>query len=69
MIGTPMAENIEKVVFTDMQDFDGTAMSNSKDYYVYYSSKTPWYLTFGDSVKSPSAIAAIMWDESPTTLF
>ena len=37
MIGTPMAENIEKVVITGKQDYSGEAIIKDKEYYVFYT--------------------------------
>ena len=42
LIGTAMADNIEKVVFTGKQDFSGKANINNKPYYVYYSPMTDY---------------------------
>ena len=42
MIGTAMAENIEKVVIAGQQDFSGEAMIKGKQFYVYYSPMTDY---------------------------
>ena len=42
LIGTAMAENIEKAVISGKQDFSGTATINNKPYYVYYSPMTDY---------------------------
>ena len=37
LLGTAMAENIEKVVISGKQDYEGEATINGKEYYVHYS--------------------------------